>query len=824
MRDDASGKQVGDELRELRARVAELERANAHLRRLRAISRAEDQTPATWRATFIHDPAGHIVWADEAACKWLGYAHDELLSLSLHDVVPDAGQHNCMADAEGDAKSGRAATLVTQVRQKCGSMRPAEVTLSLVELRGGELVLARVREICEVGRIERLAGGREEFLSTVVDSIRGSVCVLDLDFNVLYANALMEEVNAERMPLVGRKCYKVIRDMDTACPDCVCRQAIEQDASLTTVIPYPSPEQPLKWIELSAFLLRDNAGDVVGVIEYGRDITELRQAEQALRDSERKLSTAMKIAHLGYWEYDVASDLFTFDDHFYAVYRTSVEEVGSCTMSSAEYARRFLHPDDVSLVAEEVRGAIASMDPGYSRRFEHRIIYADGEVGYIAVHFYVVKDDQGRTIRTYGANQDVTERKRYEERLRAAKLHAEAANRAKSEFLANMSHEIRTPMTAILGFADVLLEDSERGEPPAEKVEAIRTIKRNGEHLLELINSILDLSKVEAGKLKVQHEACHPCQVVSEVVSLMQVRADGAGVKLRVEHDGPVPAFILTDPTRLRQILVNIVGNALKFTEQGSVTLLSRVDAERSIMEFDIVDTGIGMTQEQAADLFKPFTQADTSATRRFGGTGLGLAISKRLAQLLGGDVNIARSSPGRGSCFRVAIATGPLGGVTMISDPHQATTCSCVADQPVKCVNNRLDGLRILVAEDGPDNQRLIGYFLGKAGAKVVIADNGQVALEAAMQADCNGTPFDTILMDMQMPVMDGPAATRELRRRGYRGAIIALTANAMEQDRDVCLAAGCDDYVRKPINRTELISAVLRHQCCGARPIARC
>ena len=212
----------------------------------------------------------------------------------------------------------------------------------------------------------------------------------------------------------------------------------------------------------------------------------------------------MKIARLGYWEYDVATDLFTFDDHFYAIFRTTAADVGGYTMSPKEYAQRFLYPEDAALVAEENKKAFTTTDPNFSQYLEHRIRYADGEIGHIAVRYFIVKDDRGRTIKTYGANQDITERKRAEDSLRTAKQRAEEANRSKSEFLANMSHEIRTPMTAILGFAEILLEQGNlKCTQPPERLEAAQTIKRNGEYLLGLINDILDLSKIEAGKMTV---------------------------------------------------------------------------------------------------------------------------------------------------------------------------------------------------------------------------------------------------------------------------------------------------------------------------------
>ena len=403
--------------------------------------------------------------------------------------------------------------------------------------------------------------------------------------------------------------------------------------------------------------------------------------------------------------------------------------------------------------------------------------------------------------------------------LEAARQVAETATKSKSEFLANMSHEIRTPMTAILGFADLLLEQGDSENVPAHRLEATRTIKRNGEHLLGVINDILDISKIEAGKMTAERVPCSPCQIVAEVVSLMRVRCDAKGLELNVEYEGAIPETVHTDPLRLRQILVNVLGNAIKFTEQGSVRFIGRLDSNGNppALQFDVVDQGIGMTFQQVEQLFTPFAQADASTTRKHGGTGLGLTISKRLATMLDGDVVVVETAPGVGTRVRVTVGAGPLVDVNMLEDPAAATTIA-PGNALVEsvAVTEQAPSHRILLAEDGPDNQRLIAHILRKAGADVTIVENGKLAVDAALAARGEGAPYDVILMDMQMPELDGYQATRTLRSRGYTGAIIALTAHAMSSDRQKCLDAGCDDYASKPVNRKKLIETIqsyLRH-----------
>jgi signal transduction histidine kinase len=400
---------------------------------------------------------------------------------------------------------------------------------------------------------------------------------------------------------------------------------------------------------------------------------------------------------------------------------------------------------------------------------------------------------------------------------------AESATRAKSEFLANMSHEIRTPMTAILGYVDFLAGQLDQ----PEHLEALNIIRRNGDHLLTVINDILDLSKIEAGKFQVERRACSPAAVAAEVVSLMRVRARGKGLGLELEFAGPLPETVLTDMARLRQILLNLVGNAVKFTETGSVRIIVRL-ADRDGLEprlvYEVVDTGIGITAAQIDSLFRPFQQAEASTSRKFGGTGLGLAISKRLATFLGGDINV-RSEPGEGSTFALTIDPGPLAGVALLEHPSEAIAAPAASPARGRPLP-RLD-CRILLAEDGVDNQRFISFLLKKAGAEVTTVENGRKAMEMALASfpgwgrrhDDLRLPFDVILMDMQMPVMDGYEATRRLRDEGYAGPIIALTAHAMADDRQKCLGAGCDDYATKPIDRAallNLIAAMLeKHRC---------
>jgi len=398
--------------------------------------------------------------------------------------------------------------------------------------------------------------------------------------------------------------------------------------------------------------------------------------------------------------------------------------------------------------------------------------------------------------------EDITELENAKAELRESKEAADAANRAKSDFLANMSHEIRTPMNAILGFTDVMRRGLATLE--SQRRDYLNTIHASGQHLLNLINDILDISKIEAGGLELELTRCSPHKILGEVVSIMKGRAEDKGIYLRFRSEGGLPETILTDPTRVRQLVTNLVGNAIKFTEEGGVEIVARIVSEcgRPQMSIAVTDTGIGMTNEQAAKVFNPFVQADASVTRRFGGTGLGLSISKRFAEALGGVITVA-SKPGKGSTFTATIETGPIKNIRVISD-GEATAQEARVTQTLG-IEVKLPPCRILVADDVEANRKLIKLVLASAGAELELATNGQEAYEMARDGD-----FDMIIMDMQMPVMDGFTAVRKLRHEGFDKPIFAFTADAMKGSEEACRDAGCSGFLTKPIDLDKVLHTV--------------
>jgi CheY-like chemotaxis protein/nitrogen-specific signal transduction histidine kinase len=380
--------------------------------------------------------------------------------------------------------------------------------------------------------------------------------------------------------------------------------------------------------------------------------------------------------------------------------------------------------------------------------------------------------------------------------LHRAKLEAEDANRAKTAFLRNISHEIRTPLSAILGLAELL--SGERATDEARRAELLARLSSNGRVLLALVDDLLDLAKVEAGRLQLEPVAVDPLAVIAEAVANLASEAERKGLRLTAQAASALPPLISTDPKRLRQILTNLIGNAIKFTERGGIVVRVAAVAGGAQLEVTVADTGIGLTPAQAGQLFAPFQQGDGSIAQRFGGSGLGLALSKRLAESMGGTIEIVTTAPGVGTTFRVVLPA-PIAALPTATNPTPT------GGAPRRTRPRPLAGVRLLLADDNRDIREPIMELLQASGAEVVEADNGLSAFELALHGS-----FDVVLMDVRMPGIDGLEATRRLRQAGARVPIVALTADAVEEHRKECLAAGCDGYVTKPVELRTLLDVV--------------
>lgn len=604
-------------------------------------------------------------------------------------------------------------------------------------------------------------------------------------------------------------------------------------ASYQVVITDEGDKEHEKLIEAALVPLRFSPDLQIGVLGSYRELNEQSEADRMATEHAQRLQDVLDSACEYIWEVDT-------DGRFQFV-SDRVELITGYRKDKLIGQRLFDF-----IVPEEDIGRVEHFfaEQAHKRMpFSHLEFKTKTSVGRViwnsvtGVPFF---SDDGLLLGFRGASMDVSHQKKAEQELRdyaetlratrdalrnhvaalakqtveleLARQEAEAANEAKSRFLANMSHEIRTPMTAILGFAETLQEPALN---QSEQQEAVQTIMRNGKYLLRIINDILGLSKIESGKLTLEKTSFSLSALIHDVAVLAQELIEKKNVEFKIHYITAIPEYIESDSVRMQQVLVNLVGNASKFTETGSITLgvHAKSDGNMVTLTFDVIDTGVGMTSEQGNRIFDAFAQADSSTTRKYGGTGLGLSISKKLSQLMGGDIVLERSAIGVGSHFKAQFKVEYLPDTKFIVPEYKvicATQPSTEEVQPKS--EEEIMKCSVLLAEDGRDNQLLYSRMLIRAGADVMVVENGKEAVEATLERKESDKPFDILLVDMQMPIMDGYEAVRILRSHNYTGPIIALTAHAMETDCQKCLDAGCDDYLSKPASKKQFLATVKR------------
>lgn len=582
------------------------------------------------------------------------------------------------------------------------------------------------------------------------------------------------------------------------------------------------------WLRLDVEPVHEQ-GELCHFIGIATDITEEKRAAEALRTSEERWLLALEGSDDGVWDWDIANDNMWFSPRWKALLGYGEDEFPN--LYSAW--RKVLHPDDWPWVQATLDAYLTRRAEAYS--VECRIRHKDGSWRWILSRGKARFDAEGRPLRMIGTHTDVTTWRETEAALRSAReqseqlneqlesaigraqqsaLEANLGSQAKSEFLAVMSHEIRTPMNAVIGFTSLLLDT----QLTSEQRDWLRTVRSSGEALLTIINDILDFSKIESGRLELEQQQVSVRQCIEDVINLLGEQARRKKLELRSVVDLRVPSWVTTDGTRLRQVLLNLVGNAIKFTECGEVevTILAETGPEgEPLIGFNVRDTGAGIAPDRLDRLFKPFSQADSSTTRKYGGTGLGLAICRSLAKLLGGSVEVTQTSSA-GTTFHFSIACVPCDMMPDVLLSDLALGSNGRATRPPMLVakteanGDQLRPLKILVAEDNVVNQKLLKHLLKRLKFEAEFVANGIECLRLLREG-----AYDIILMDCQMPEMDGYEATQRVRAGeggdGHKGVrIIALTAHAMAGDREKCLAAGMDDYLTKPIQPAQLLAAL--------------
>ena len=732
------------------------------------------------------DAGGNTVFVNAQMAQMLGHTPGELVGRpfpgDIDRLMAEPGTELTLRHDDGHA-------VVTTV-----TMRP----IGGQDGRGAGAV-ATITDVTEAHQREEALREAQERFRLAFDNAPIGIGLADLDRRWMTVNATFCDIlgcRPERFTTMTVSDVAHPDDVDAADPH-LRRLLAGELASYSTERRYLHADGHVVWINQSESLVRDSAGRPLYFIVQVEDISRRKADELALQRSYDLLDRSQALAGVGSWERNLASppgSALEWSRQTYRIFGVQPEEFETTIANITE----LVHPEDRDRFFQWARQARdAVVQDGPLEGFDFRIVRPDGTTGWVWVQAGI---DPARPDRMVGFAQDVTERKRVEEELGRAKDEALLASRMKSEFLATMSHEIRSPMNGVIGLTGLLL-DTPLSEAQRHHAEGVRT---SGEALLRIVNDILDFSKIEAGKLELETLDFDLAQAIDDVGSLVAESARARGLELVIDCRPEVPRALRGDVGRLRQILLNLATNAVKFTSSGEVLLRAGLAGEPTadgvVVRFEVADTGVGVDPATAERLFEPFTQADASTARRHGGTGLGLAICRRLADAMGGTIGVD-SQPGSGSTFWLSL---PL---ARAAEPTAAATPSddVAAEAAVTAGTNGT----LLIVEDNAINQTVAKGMVAKLGYGCDVAGNGIEALEAL-----DRRPYDVVLMDCQMPEMDGFEAAAEIRRRegGHRRAVIvAMTAGALAGDRERCIAAGMDDFVSKPVRSRDL-EAVLR------------
>ncbi len=750
---------------------------------------------------LICDESDRILSVNAAAEELLGRVDGGWVGRSLTERI----------DLQSDVR-GRSGLATGTVKRPDGIQIPVEISTSEATFGASTSHIVIVRDVTERRNHEAALRESRAFLSSIIDNVPIGILTKSVrsDMRIVQWNqaaARIHELPPEEA--VGRTAAQIMA------PEAA-KVTMEQEAEVCRT------REPLvvrsvrkrsrsgrEFILDKRFVpLVDERGEVSHIVTIFDDVTEKHDAERTLEQQRIMLQAAQAIAKLGSCSVNVATGEAVLSEEMH-----DLLGVPRGAKTSLQDYLDAAHPDD----APQVVSGLSQLLEGNPMFLEHRLRMPDGTIKHVAVHGIVSeRDESGKPRSLITTLQDVSREKLDQLALRVAKDQAEAANRAKSAFLATMSHEIRTPMNGVLGMTSLLLDT----QLDDKQKRYANLIKFSAENLLVIINDVLDVSKIEAGRMVLDEGDFDLAELCDGVVELVRPRADAKKLTLTLTMSGTPPAMLRGDGPRLRQVLVNLAGNAVKFTDAGSVNIhveLRQQQGDRCRLRFAVSDSGIGIPEVEQAKLFREFVQVDGSATRRFGGTGLGLAISKKLVELMGGSIGV-ESEAGSGSTFWFEVE------LTAVAARHASTrpTRSSHPSRPLRSPPrphaarssvrpSSVHGpANVLVAEDNAVNQMVVQGYLEDAGHRVTLAGNGREALEMARRGS-----FDLVFMDMQMPEMDGLEATRAIRTGGgavARTPIVMLTANAMECDRQRGLDAGADEYLAKPIDRRALLDAVER------------
>ena len=771
----------------------------------------ENQPGLVW----LKDAESRFLATNQAFIRTCGMERvEDLFGKSDFDIWPANLANKYYEDDLSVMNSGHSIVTEEQVFDG-GEYRWFETFKTPVWDQEGKIIgtTGYAHDITERKRGENALKEQTALLSSLLDSIPDIVFFKD-------RNGVYLGCNAEFERFVGRHSAHIVGQTDFDLVDHELATFFREHDRIMMKLEKPRHNEELvtyadgtkAMLDTLKAPLRNAAGEVIGVLGVSRNISIRKRVEKELIELKDRLSLALRAGGIGTWDYDIENNKIMWDDGMFQLYGFPPDNFTA--NYEAWYSK--IHPDDQERCSQEISAALRG-----EKEFdtEFRVIWPDSSIHHIRALSNLTRNSEGKPVRMIGTNYDITVQKQSEAKLvqinksleeataqaKHMATQAELANAAKSDFLANMSHEIRTPMNVLMGMADLLSESSLNDE----QRNYIRIFRSAGHNLLALINDILDLSKVESGQLLLENLTYDLRKVVSDTIEVVKLQADNRNISLSWRVATNVPTKLVGDPVRLRQVLMNLLGNALKFTEKGSVSvqvsLINREDPtlSKQMLLFTVRDTGIGIPSSKLSSIFEKFTQSDSSISRKHGGSGLGLTISSRLVHLMGGEIWV-ESELEKGSTFyfSIPITIAPTATDDIRSEFSSVPTSTSQSKD--------LQPKHILLAEDSPDNRFLFLAYLKKTNYKIDIAENGQEALEKF-----DTGKYDLILMDMQMPIMDGNAATIAIRQlekeRGQkRTPIVALTADALRKGQEDSLAAGCDAYLTKPISKSVLLESL--------------
>lgn len=751
-------------------------------------------------AQVLVDADARVVYANSQMAKSLGYEERELAALTVMRFDTEFDMQAYREKFAQAEQSGGEIFQSTHVR-KDGTRFPVEIAITPVSFDGEPFIFSTIRDITS----RRKAEAKRRLLEKAIAAVENGITISDpheQDNPITFVNPGFTKITGYTAEeIVGENC-RFLQGPETD-PKAVVtiRDGLRQREPTRNLIRNYRKDGTPFWNDVYITPVRDARDELIAFVGVQNDVTQRIEASKKVEERERTIRLLLDSTAEGIYGVDLEGNC-TFCNQS-AVGLLGYDSVDQLIGRDMHELIHHQHADGTEYPRDECPIYLA-FNNGKPQHCEDDVFWrADGSSFPVEYWSHPIMDGE-QCMGAVLTFVDTTQRRNELEEIREAHSAANAANAAKSRFLANMSHELRTPLSAILGFTQIMQEENK--EP--ESSERLETIRRNGEYLLRLLNDVLDLSRIEAGKFQTSSVRTRLDDLLFDVAETMEMRTHETGTTLKFHLKNPLPETITTDPARLRQILINLIGNAIKFTPSGRVDVTVWMDDNgedtRNVLCLEVKDDGIGMSDAQIKNLFQPFVQADATISQRFGGTGLGLSITRRLADALHGDITV-ESCEGEGSCFQVRLPVDPIGQMGNVQ-LKQAETAAA-DDSPQSDDPQQPLKAKVLVADDMRDVRFIAEHFLTKAQCEVEIAENGRQAVNMVREAINTGKPYDLVMMDVQMPELDGEQAVKQLRDLGIEVPIIALTADAMKGTRRRLIAGGFDEYLTKPLDRNSLL-----------------